>query len=393
MKQILIRLFLVSFPVLMPTQGFGARLLLNLGSEELVQVGDFPADITVCGYSVPSYIDWDNDDRKDLVVGEGSGSCGYGKVQVYLNVGTVGDPHFQDYFYAQSSGADLTVPAEGCLGCFPQVVYWDMDDRKDLLVGQADGTVKIFLNTATDSDPHFGSPSTLQVGIPWQNPADLDVGYRATPAFADWNTDGLIDLVVGAFDGKIHLYINCGCEEPYNPAFYHSPVEGEFAQEDGADMIVPYLRSSPVFLDLDNDGRKDLLTGDTEGQLLFYSNMGTEENPAFAGYSLVKSAGIAINLPGAPRSRPHVCDWTGDGYLDVLMGAGDGKVHLYQGVPFGDINFDGDVDFADFAILAAAWWTEPSDPNWNGLCDISETTDEIVDEYDLTVITENWLAE
>ncbi len=95
---------------------------------------------------------------------------------------------------------------------------------------------------------------------------------------------------------------------------------------------MPTGRSCPAVRDLDGDGKKDLLTGDTNGQLLFYSNAGTDDAPSFSGYTLVESDGTAIDLPGTPRSRPFVCDWTGDGEPDVLVGAGDGKVHLYQGI-------------------------------------------------------------
>jgi hypothetical protein len=84
---------------------------------------------------------------------------------------------------------------------------------------------------------------------------------------------------------------------------------------------------------LNGDGKKDILTGDTEGQLLFYSNVGTDAAPIFSDYVLVESNGTPIDLLGQSRSRPFVCDWTGDGYLDVLIGAGDGKVYLYQGIP------------------------------------------------------------
>ena len=128
-------------------------------------------------------------------------------------------------------------------------------------------------------------------------------------------------------DGKIHLFINEGTNA--DPDF----LAETFAQENSLDLFVPSSRSSPAILDLDGDGKKDLLTGNTNGQLLLYGNVGTDSDPLFSGYSLVDSDGVPIDLAGTPRSRPFVCDWTGDGYLDVLIGAGDGKVHLYQGIP------------------------------------------------------------
>lgn len=301
-----------------PRTGFAS--LLNLGPEELVQSGGF--NISVPGYSVPSYVDWDNDGIMDLVVGEGPDSTYQGKVRIYLNTGAASDPKFSGFFYAQSAGSDLVCTASGCLGCFPRTVYWDGDARKDLLVGQTDGTVKIFLNTGTDEKPTFDAGTLLQVGL-----SNINVGSRATPVVIDWDNDGVKDLAVGALDGKIHLFINEGTDT--SPDF----LVGTFAQENGSDLAVFSARSSPVILDLDDDGNKDLLAGNTNGQLLFYSNTGTDSSPLFSGYLLVESDGVAIDLSGYARSRPFVCDWTGDGYLDVLIGASDGKVHLYQGIP------------------------------------------------------------
>jgi hypothetical protein len=83
---------------------------LDLAAEKLVQAGG--VDIDVPGYSVPSFVFWNGDGLKDLVVGEGSGSF-TPKVRVYLNVGTPETPQFSTYFYAQSNSSDLTVPGGG----------------------------------------------------------------------------------------------------------------------------------------------------------------------------------------------------------------------------------------------------------------------------------------
>ena len=314
-------------PLLLMGQSCCLASLLNLGTEQFVQAGGM--DIGVNGYSVPSYVDWNNDGRKDLVVGEGGAGGNPGMVRVYLNVGTASSPQFSGYFLAQSNGSDLVYSSGcncGCMGLFPRAVYWDADAHKDLITGTPDGTVLLYLNTGTDTDPTFDSGTMLQVGPP-DSKTELFVGLRATPTVVDWDNDGLRDLVVGAYDGKIHLFINEGTDTA--PDF----LTETFAQENGSDLVVPSWRSSPVILDLDGDGKKDLLTGDTYGQLLLYSNVGTDAAPTFSGYSLIESDGVPIDLAGSPRSRPFVCDWTGDGYLDVLIGAGDGKVYLYQGIP------------------------------------------------------------
>ena len=379
MKHVVLVPLVVCILMICANDGFATGLQLNLGSEEFVEANG--VDIGVGTYSVPSYVDWNNDGLEDLIIGTGDG-----KVRVYLNVGTESTPQFSGYFYAKSSNGvdlfDLYCPPAGCLGCFPRVVYWDADARKDLLAGHGNGTIKIFLNIGTDESPTFDGGTLLQIGQPGLK-TNIDVGDRATPCIVDWNNDGKKDLVVGALDGKLHIFINEGTDT--EPNF----LAEIFAQASDSPLVVPSSRSSPDILDLDGDGKKDLLTGNTNGELLFYSNVATDIAPAFSGYVRVDSNGVQIDLGGTPRSRPFVCDWTGDGYLDVLIGAFDGKVHLYRNIPPGDMDKDYDVDFIDFALFAQYWQQTNC-----GKCGGANLTgsDGNVDVNDLQQFTENWLA-
>jgi hypothetical protein len=180
----------------------------------------------------------------------------------------------------------------------------------------------------------------------------------------------------------VHLFLNEGTDtEP----FFRTE---SFAQADGNDLIVPGNRSSPAVLDLDGDRKKDLLTGNTEGLLFFYRNIGAEAAPVFAGPFFVVSGSVPIDLPDSARSRPYVCYWTSDPYPDVLIGAADGKVHLYQGIPeTGDMNADGTVDLSDFILFATYWQQEDRSPG--GVADF--TADNKVDSRDLRQFAANWL--
>lgn len=374
----------------------GAQTWSALASEQLVQAGNPSLDILLAGYTVPSYVDWNNDGKNDLIVGakqveivEGD-LVESGKVYVYLNEGQNNAPVFGDYFFAQSDSNDLTCPVSGCMSCFPRVVYWDADDRKDLLMGQSDGTIKIFLNVNTDQAPAFDGGSVLQAGPACSKQA-IYVGGRATPTVVDWNNDAKKDLVIGAYDGKIHLFLNEGTDT--DPNF----MTETFAQEDGDDLVVPGQRSSPHVCDIDGDGKKDILAGDTEGQLLLYLNVGTDEAPAFSGYTLVEANGAAIDLPSSNptemvRSRPFVCDWSGDHYLDVLIGAGTGQIHLFEGLVFaGDLEPDGDVDLTDFAAFTV-WWLDADCASKNDCGGADIFGDGQVSTDDFAVLAQNWLA-
>jgi hypothetical protein len=204
------------------------------------------------------------------------------------------------------------------------VVYANDDGLKDLLVGRADGTLVLYLNVNTDDDPQFDGGSPVQVGAPGSK-TNINVGARATGTVVDWNNDGKSDLAVGAYDGKLRIYFN----EATDGWDFRTM---QYAKDGGPDLVVPTVRSSPHVVDLDDDSKKDLLAGNTEGQLLLYSNVGTDAAPTFSGYTVVEADSVAINLSGSPRSRPFVCDWNNDNVPDVLIGSGDGLVRLYPGV-------------------------------------------------------------
>jgi hypothetical protein len=383
------RVILITLALFVPAAAndvFAGGLVLRLGPEELVQAAG--VDIAVPGYSVPSFVDWDNDGDNDLVIGEGSGSY-TGKVRVYKNVGSASAPQFSGFSYVQSNGSDLTCPGSGCLGCFPRVVYWNGDEKKDLLIGLADGTLKVFYNIGTEETPTFDAGRMVVGGATSQN---LDVGTRATPAFVDWDNDDKVDLIVGAYDGLIHLYRNSSPGPGgIPPSFATASTNGlPPVRQNGVDLSVPSGRASPVVIDLNGDDKKDILTGNTEGQLLFYANTGTDAEPNFAGYEAVESDGVQIDLAGTPRSRPFVCDWSGDGYFDVLIGAGDGKVHLYQSVlQPGDFDNDYDVDLNDFAVFALYYGFTGCGPC--GGADLADD-DGIVDMRDVLEFANWWLT-
>lgn len=250
----------------------------------------------------------------------------------------------------------------------------DLDGRKDLLIGEAEGTVRLYRNIHTDDDPEFAGGVLLEVGEPGVKTI-IDVGQRPTPIVIDWNNDGVRDLLIGAKDGLLRLYINAGTDSDWD---FRSE---ELVQEDGANLVVPTLRASPQLMDLDGDNKKDLLAGNTEGQILFYSNAGSDAAPVFSGYSLVEADGIPIDLDGLARSRPFVCDWDDDGLYDLLVGGSDGLVHMYMGG--GSVAGDEEPRISSLAHLLPAY-PNPFNPQTTISYFLPERGRVVLDIYDVS---------
>ena len=82
-------------------------------------------------------------------------------------------------------------------------------------------------------------------------------------------------------------------------------------------------------IDWNADGYKDLLLGEGYGRVLFYENIRTNADPDFhADMVYLKAGGTTIDV--GDRSRLEVTDWTNDGLPDLLIGSWDGCVYLAE---------------------------------------------------------------
>ncbi len=86
-------------------------------------------------------------------------------------------------------------------------------------------------------------------------------------------------------------------------------------------------------MDFNNDGKKDLLAGDTKGQVWMFLNTGTDAAPVLAEGVLLEANGKTI-VGSSQKQKPsvmgiysklHYADWNGDGLDDLLIGHTAGK--------------------------------------------------------------------
>ena len=302
------------------------------GSAFIGMGGGFPVfhEITVLpnvggdSYSAPAFADYNGNGLLDLLIGEKT-TEGTGKIRVYLNQGTTDSPIYTSWFYLQNIDGDVAVPGASCQGAIVRLADLNDDGSLDLVLGDGNGNVYVYYNQGTSTSPVFGAQETLQ----YRNESDeltaITVGSRASVEIADITGNGKPDLLVGGMDGKIRLYLNVSSS---------GKAEYEYAgmmQCNGSDLVVPSGRASFAFYDMDGDGNRDLVSGDTQGRLWFYKNIGSDAEPVFDAPTEITVSDVAADFDGQSRSRPTVTDYNNDGVPDIIVGTANGKLYSMQG--------------------------------------------------------------
>lgn len=164
---------------------------------------------------------------------------------------------------------------------------------------------------------------------------------NATPAAYPSPVAGHSDLIVGG-EGALYLYRYASSCPKTGAPVYERPVPALQYRPDlyGGTLPVPNV------VDWNGDGVLDLVSGNSEGRVLYLRNVGTNAAPAFLEGEPLKAGGLPIHwqpgyrgsIQGPGESRwgytcPTVADWNGDGLPDLLLsGAMAGHVvHLNVG--------------------------------------------------------------
>src|SRR5690606_9479004 len=111
-----------------------------------------------------------------------------------------------------------------------------------------------------------------------QGPAEAKWGYT-TPSVADWNGDGLLDIIINSILGKLVWFENIGTRtepqlaaaKPITVEWSNKPAKPAWNWWDPqSDELVTQWRTSPQAIDLNSDGLMDLVLLDQEGFLAFF---------------------------------------------------------------------------------------------------------------------------
>src|SRR5688572_15438631 len=97
-------------------------------------------------------------------------------------------------------------PQMDSLAAAPWLVDWDADGDLDLLVGNIAGRVVLLDNVGDKKTPKFARKGPIEAGGDVLSVDANDAG----PTVADWDGDGMWDLVVGGGAGTVMFFKNEG---------------------------------------------------------------------------------------------------------------------------------------------------------------------------------------
>jgi hypothetical protein len=265
-----------------------------------VETRRFIGNLDVGSESVPAFGDWDGDGDPDLLVANKISDDGSetARIHAFENTGGIRSPRFREIG---------TVPIEGAYHYAPALGDLDGDGFDELVLGTWQEGILVYRNrggSAQGSNRWDDEPMAR---------LELTRGSNATPALADLDGDGDLDLVAGESSGEVNLWRNEGSGDATAFRLVTDRLEG----------IDAGRRSRPTVHDWDGDGRADLILGSESAGITLWRNVSRSGEIRF------ESAGIL--LAEAPTfAAPAVADADGDGDLDLFVGGIGGGIVLYE---------------------------------------------------------------
>ncbi|MFI4912200.1 MAG: FG-GAP repeat domain-containing protein [Sedimentisphaeraceae bacterium JB056] len=308
-----------------------------------------PITVNLCMFT-PVALDWDKDGDVDIIAGEEDGT-----VIFIENTGKLKDgiPAFLPPVSFLQKGEYVKY---GAL-VTPYSFDWDSDGDEDLICGNTAGNIGFIENLGEfDGLIRWAEPVDLEAdgkkvrimagyNGSIQGPCETKWGYTAVNV-ADWDNDGLPDIIINSILGKIQWFKNIGTKKaPVLSAIKDIEVQWQqtpptpawnWNKAKDSELIVQW-RTTPLVTDYNNDGLCDMLLIDHEGYLSFferYNDNGQlklmpgkrifegKSQSVFDAKGNPQNGLLRLNNGIAGRSgRRKFClaDWNNDGKQDLLV--------------------------------------------------------------------------
>jgi hypothetical protein len=235
-------------------------------------------------FGTPAIADIDGDGRREVVI-----AAENGRIHALRSDGTT--PAGWSVFLGSTGAHIYGSPAIGNLD-------GNADNELDIVIPiEKDGGLDSIHVLRANGQKKSGWPKPAAVG---------GLNLAPSPALADMNNDGKLDVVYAGTDGKLYVYNGNGTPlVPLNGLRFST-------------LTVEATESSPVVADINGDGLNDIVIGDELGYLTAISGDGTV------------LPGFPILLGAEAKSTAALCDCDADGMTEIVFSGMDQKVYMWD---------------------------------------------------------------
>ncbi len=198
----------------------------------------------------PTFGDLDGDGLQDMLVGDYTGSMHF-----FKNAGTSTAASFPSMTTPYYFGVDVGVSA------VPTLFDVNGDGKLDIVCGKQDGKLNYYKNFGTTTIPAFHADSVITQFGKINVQGIYDVFGASAPVLKQNGTD--VELYVGAYNGFIYKYkVNM---DTLTGTF--ARLDTNAVRFDAG------LRATPAIADFNGDGINDIVVGNGAGGLSFFSSI------------------------------------------------------------------------------------------------------------------------
>ncbi len=251
------------------------------GDANPATIGVFKTGLGTFSYGSPAIADLDGDGKKEIVYGESSGL-----LHAWRNNAT------------EMPGFPVDLGHAHTISASPAIGYLDGpgDTQLEIVVPAADESLYVI---EADGSRRPGFPIGLLASGSTKTPS---------PALADMNHDGFLDIVQASTDGRIYVFDRNGA--PVAPWVGGVPYSW---------LTTSASESSPVVADLNGDGWEDVVMGGEDVTLTAISGL---DGTVLPGFPIVLAAEV--------KGTPAVCDCDGDTRTEILLAGWDTDFYVWD---------------------------------------------------------------